>query len=95
MSSFLHWESCLTEGGFSGFSEGRVDVQQVSSGTVAVAFLQLATLGSPLCCHCSTAMCLVPECGSSAGSSKFSPQLLETGLVTAMMYGIKTYFQMG
>lgn len=55
---------------FSGFSEGRVDVQQMSSGGVAVAFLQLETLGSPLHCHCSMAMCLVPEGGSCAGSSR-------------------------
>lgn len=56
-------------GGFAGFSEGTVDVQQVSSGAVAVAFLQLATLDSPLHCHCSTVICPVPEGGSCAGSS--------------------------
>lgn len=70
MSSLLYWESSLTAGGFAGFSEGRVDVQRVSSGAVAVAFLQLATLGSPLRCHCSSATCLVPEGGSCAGSSQ-------------------------
>lgn len=69
MSSMLCWESSLTEGGFAGFSEAIVIVQQVSSGAVAVAFLQLATLGSPLHCHCSTVICLVPEGGGCAGSS--------------------------
>lgn len=48
MSSLLRWESSLTEGGFAEFSEGIVDVQQVSSVAVAVAFLQLASLGSLL-----------------------------------------------
>lgn len=69
MSTLLRWESSLTEGGFAGFSEGIVDVQQVSSVAVAVAFLQLAPLGSLLWCYCNTVICLVPEGGSCAGSS--------------------------
>lgn len=69
MSALLQWEGILTGGGFAGFSEGTVDVWQVSSGAVAVAFLQLATLGSLLCCHCSMVICLVPQGSSCAGSS--------------------------
>lgn len=69
MSSLLRWEGSVTEGGFAGFSEGRVDMQQVSSGALAVASLQLATPGSLLCCCWSSVICLVLQDGSCLGSS--------------------------
>lgn len=88
----------MTERGFAGFSGGGVNMQQVSSGAVAIASLHMATPGPLLHCCWSTVICLVPKGGNCLTSSQGKIQSLqhrETDLVIVVVFRTKTYFHIG
>lgn len=99
MSSLLGREGSMTEGGFAGFCGGRDDAQQISSGAMAVAPLQLPTAGNSwLAAPLPLQHCRPPRPRGQQLSQQLTGQISvcsigEADLVVVLTFRIKSCFR--